>query len=99
MMRPMMSASAAPRTRTPDPFADEIQRRADRVCNLILYLDVPWVDIAIQIERLRDFCREQAPDKLDAFERIYESRFHRLWEQWRGGNEICSYNNHLGNIF
>ena len=71
------------KTRPPDAFAEEIQRRADRISSMILYGDLEWVDIAIQIEHLRDFCREKAPDKLEAFGRIYEARFIRLWEQWK----------------
>jgi len=73
--------------RPPDPFAEEMQRRADRLCDMILHMELEWVDVAIQIEQLRDFCRERAPDKLDAFELIYEPRFARLWDQWRPRTE------------
>ena len=77
------------KTHPPDAFAEEIQRRANRICSLILYGDLEWVDIAIQIERLRDYCREHAPDKLEAFEHIYEARFIRIWEQWGKDRTEC----------
>ena len=79
----MIHDASIHKVRPPDPFAEEMQRRADRICSMILYMDLDWVDIAIQIEHLRDFCREHAPDKLEAFEHIYEARFIRLWEQWK----------------
>lgn len=72
--------------RVDDPmteFADYLQQQADRVVNLILHSDLPWVDIAIQIEQLRYLCEEEAPEKMAIFEMLYEARFHRLWEQWR----------------
>jgi hypothetical protein len=63
--------------------ADVLKREADLIADLILNSDLPWVDIAIQIENMRDLCREIDPDSLDFFERIYDSRFQRLWAQWR----------------
>ena len=79
----MTKNAPLPKPCPPDPFAEEMRRRADRICSMILYMDLQWVDIAIQIEQLRDFCRENAPDKLEAFEHIYEARFIRLWQQWK----------------
>jgi hypothetical protein len=61
------------------------QRQADDVSRLILNTDLPWVDIEIRIEALRQEAERLFPRKLDLFERIYVSRFRRLWEQWRGG--------------
>ena len=69
--------------RAPDPAAEALGRWSDRIVNQILHSDLEWVDVAIQMEQMRDYCREHAPDKLDAFEAIYESRFRRIWEQWR----------------
>ncbi|MCX7765636.1 MAG: hypothetical protein N2246_02890 [Candidatus Sumerlaeia bacterium] len=66
-----------------DFFADELQRRADRITSLILFSDLPWVDIAIEIQNLREWCEEHDPEKVDLFDYIYLSRFQRLWEQWR----------------
>jgi len=42
-----------------------------------------WVDIAIEIEKMRQFVEEEAPQKIELFERLYVSRFQRLWDQWR----------------
>ncbi len=67
--------------------AEVLKRAADHISALILYSDLPWVDIAIEIEKLRDLCREIDPAHLDLFERIYESRFYRLKEQWRKQEE------------
>ncbi|MCD6384984.1 hypothetical protein J7M23_04325, partial [Candidatus Sumerlaeota bacterium] len=66
-----------------DEFAEQIQRRADRITSLILFSDMPWVDIAIEIQNLREWCARYLPDKLELFDRIYVSRFQRLWTQWR----------------
>ncbi|MFP4381600.1 MAG: hypothetical protein ACLFUS_13950 [Candidatus Sumerlaeia bacterium] len=67
----------------PDEFARELRHRADRLCSMILHMDLEWVDVEIQIEQLREFVRSRAPEKLDAFDHIYVSRFERLWEQWK----------------
>jgi hypothetical protein len=64
-------------------FADLLRRAADRISSLILYSDYPWVDIAIEIEKLREMVAEEFPDKMELFEHLYVSRFERLWEQWR----------------
>ena len=74
-----------------DAFAEELKRRADRVSSLILYSDMPWIDIAIEVENLKEWCREQAPEKGDLFERIYVSRFNRLWRQWRAPEDVGSF--------
>lgn len=77
--------------RQQDEFAEELQRRANRISSLILYSDIPWVDIAIEIQNLRQWCEEQAPDKVELFDYIYVSRFHRLWEQWREAEDKYLY--------
>jgi hypothetical protein len=71
--------------------AEELKRGADRIASLILYSDLPWVDIAIEIEKLRERCMEIDPEHLDLFENLYESRFHRLWEQWREEGQMRRY--------
>jgi len=63
--------------------AEELKRESDRIVNLILHSDLPWVDIAIEIEKLRDRCAQIDPSHLDLFEQVYDSRFKRIWEQWR----------------
>jgi hypothetical protein len=60
-----------------------LQRAAERVCVLILLSDYPEVDIEIAKQGVRDLAEELFPDRMDLYEMIYESRFRRLWEQWR----------------
>lgn len=62
----------------------EFQRMADRVCVLILTSDLPAVDIEIEKSKVRERCLELYPDREPLYEMIYESRFDRLWEQFRG---------------
>ena len=64
-------------------LATRLKRRSNRICNLILHSDMQWVDIAIEIEKMRQFVEEEAPQKIELFERLYVSRFQRLWDQWR----------------
>jgi hypothetical protein len=74
----------------PNPFLDprrlvmqKLQRAAERVCFLILLSDYPEVDIEIAKQGVRDLAEELFPDRMDLYEMIYESRFRRLWDQWR----------------
>ena len=61
----------------------EFQRLADRVCALILIGDYPAIDIEIERAKVRGRCEELYPDRMDLYEMIYESRFDRLWAQFR----------------
>ena len=61
----------------------QLQRGADRICNLILYSDYPEVDILIERRKLRGRCEGLFPDRMELYDMIYESRFDRLWEQFR----------------
>ena len=61
----------------------EIQRMADRVCVLILSSDLPTIDIEIEKNAVRERCLELFPDQEELYDIIYESRFQRLWEQFR----------------
>ena len=63
----------------------EIQRVADRVVALILYSDLPSIDIRLEAAGVRRLCRLHFPDRAHLYEWIYAARFRRLWEQWRGG--------------
>ena len=68
-----------------DPRAhqSELAKMADRVCSLIVTSDYPDVDVAIEKEKVRARCEELFPDRMELYEMIYESRFQRLWDQWR----------------
>ena len=63
--------------------AEEIRRMAERIACLIVSSDYPLVDIAIERSKLRDCAEQLFPDRIDVYDRIYESRFDRLIEQWR----------------
>jgi len=64
-------------------LAEELQREADKIYNLILHSDVDWIDIEIQISNLLFFDDAATTEKVELFDAIYGSRFVRLWEQWR----------------
>ena len=69
-----------------DEYRD-LQRRADIICLWIVSSDLPEVDIEIEKNKLRHEVEENWPDKLRLYEMIYESRFDRLWQQWRQSND------------
>ncbi len=62
----------------------DIQRMVDRVCVLILSSDLPAIDIEIEKGKVRERCLELYPDREQLYEMVYESRFQRLWDQFRG---------------
>ena len=61
----------------------ELARAADRVAFLIVATDCPRIDVQIERAALRRRCQVLFPDKMDLYEMVYESRFERLWEQFR----------------
>ncbi len=65
----------------------ELQRMADRVCMLIVASDYPRIDVEIERAKVRDRCEELYPDRMDLYDMIYESRFERLWYQFREARE------------
>ena len=70
---------------TPCPLAAELRRRADRITALLLYSDLPPIDIEIQAASLRAWVEDHLPDRLPLFEMVYESRWTRLRNQgWTG---------------
>ncbi len=62
---------------------DRLRLAADHVCRMILSRDYADIDIEIERGRVRDLCAELFPDRMDLYEMIYESRFERLWAQFR----------------
>lgn len=68
-------------------WARHLSRMADRVCGLILTSDIPRIDVEIAAQEVRAECERLFPEKVHLFEMIYESRFQRLWEQFREGLE------------
>ena len=70
-----------------DDLHIRLRRMSDRISSLILYSDLPWIDIQLQIEQMRALCLEYFPESEQLFEYLYERRFIRLWEQWRAPEE------------
>ena len=70
-----------------DQRAERIRRMAERIAVLIVSSDYPLVDIAIERSNLRDEAEALFPDRIEIYDRIYESRFDRLIEQWRTEEE------------
>jgi hypothetical protein len=70
-----------------DPRAEmrKLAQGADQICRLILDAELPDVDVDIAIENLRNEADELLPGSDELFERIYESRFRRLREQFPRG--------------
>ena len=64
--------------------AAEIQREAGLICQMILDDSCPAVDIEIAKQKLKERVGRIFPDKVALYEMIYEARFKRLWDQFRG---------------
>ena len=82
----IMFARDIRRSERPDP-AFELQRRADRICALIVTSDYDDVDIDVEVAALRRWCADRLPERYDLFELVYASRFQRLREQFRDGDD------------
>lgn len=66
-----------------DDTVRALQRQADRICELIVSGEVPPIDIEIQQATLREALARVFPDKQALYQLLYESRFRRLWQQFR----------------
>ena len=66
-----------------DEAVRSLQQQADHICELIVSGDVPQIDIEIRQTRLRDAVARTFPDRHALYQLIYESRFRRLWQQFR----------------
>ena len=62
-----------------------LEREADRISSMILYSDLPRVDIEIAIRNFRREVLSLFPEKEELFDNLYLSRFKRLWSQFRSG--------------
>ena len=60
-----------------------LQQHADRICEMIVSGDAHHIDIEIQQTALRDAVTRLVPDQQALYPLIYESRFRRLWQQFR----------------
>jgi hypothetical protein len=63
--------------------ARQLARKADQIAMLILASDYPLIDVQIARSNLRDEAEQICPERIDVYDRIYESRFDRLIEQFR----------------
>jgi hypothetical protein len=69
-----------------DDVADRsrtLARAADRVCSLILNLEVPREIVDDEIDALQRLQRDLFPGQDELFKRIYLARVSRLLEQFR----------------
>lgn len=66
-----------------DEAVRALQRQADRIGEMIVSGDVPLIDIEIQQAALREAVARAFPDKQALYYLLYESRFRRLWQQFR----------------
>ncbi len=70
--------------------AEMFRRKADRITSLILYSDMPRVDIEIEIRSFRREILAVFPGKEELFDALYLGRFRRIWEQFRDeGETLC----------
>lgn len=67
----------------PLPLAERLRRQPDRICSMILYSDIPRIDIEFEIAEMRRLCEDEAPGGPALFDALYVSRFDRPWAQWR----------------
>ena len=70
-----------------DEAVRTLQRQADRICEMIVSGDIPQIDIEIQQAALREAIARAFPEKQSLYQLLYESRFRRLWQQFRHQSE------------
>jgi len=66
-----------------DEAVRALQQQADRICEMIVSGEALQIDIEIQQASLRERVARTFPDKQALYQLIYESRFRRLWQQFR----------------
>ena len=66
-----------------DEVVRALQRQADRICEMIISEEAVPIDIEIQQAALREAFARAFPEKQLLYQLIYESRFRRLWQQFR----------------
>lgn len=68
---------------TEDSRVRALERRADRICEMIVAGDASPLDIEIQQAALREEMARIAPPPHGAYALLYDHRFRRLWQQFR----------------
>lgn len=66
-----------------DESVRTLQRQAERICEMIVSGEAAQIDIEIQQAALREAIAAAFPEKQSLYHLIYESRFRRLWQQFR----------------
>ena len=66
-----------------DEAVRTLQQLAHRIYEMIVSGNIPQIDIEIQQAALREQVARMFPDKQSLYQLIYESRFRRLWQQFR----------------
>ena len=60
-----------------------LQRKADRVAQMILTSSYSDLDCALAERELRMECLRLCPERMELYDRVYTARFRRLREQFR----------------
>jgi len=66
-----------------DKEFEKLKDNADRICSMIIDKRYKYVDISVAIEKFKKEFLEVFPEKENLYNMIYESRFKRLWGQFR----------------
>lgn len=66
-----------------DERVRSLQREADRICEMIVSGELAEIDLEIQQAKLRELAARLFPDQQELYRLLYESRFRRLWQQFR----------------
>ncbi len=61
----------------------KLQRRSDQIVSMIVASDYAAIDVVIEIRHLKEYAESEFPERTDLFEMVFESRFKRLWTQFR----------------
>jgi hypothetical protein len=64
----------------------DIRRAVDRICSMIVSSAYRDEEITAARSELRRKVAECLPDRLEFYDRVYESRFDRLWQQFRAND-------------
>ena len=65
-----------------------LERQAERICELIVAGEAALIDIDIQQTALRHAVLQAFPDKPALYQLAYDTRFRRLWQQFRHGEPV-----------
>jgi nucleoside-triphosphatase len=66
-----------------DDSIQRLERHADRICEMIISSEAAPLDIEIQQTRLHEAVAQRFPDQPARYALVYDSRFRRLWQQFR----------------